>query len=91
MDPTQAERYINDLKQRWDSSGRQFYRFDVRWCKDHTPLPDKLGGYTAWPVIKDPDSIVGYMNEHGFAMNSDGIPCHPLADVLGLSKQHLSS
>ena len=38
----------------------------------------------AWPVLMDSEGVICYMNEHGYGMNGEGEPCHPLADMLGI-------
>jgi hypothetical protein len=84
MDSAQAIAHIEMLKNLWYASGNKFCHQDIRWCATHEPLPNKLGTYTAWPVIMDSQGVIGYMNEHGYGMNGEGEPSHPLHEMLGL-------
>lgn len=81
------EQYIQRIKAAIIEKGIGFHP-SVTWCDTHEKLPDKLGGYDAWPLLKNKETgeVVSYMNEHGYEMNTNGTPSHPFADAVGLSK-----
>jgi hypothetical protein len=84
MDSAQAIAHIEMLKNLWYASENIFCHQDITWCASHEPLPNKLGIYTAYPVLMDSQGVRGYMNEHGYGMNGEGVPSHPLHEMLGL-------
>ncbi len=84
MDSTVAIAHIEMLKNLWYTSGYKFRHQDISWCVSHEPLPNKLGTYTAYPVLMDNQGVICYMNEHGYAINGEGEPSHVLHNMLGL-------
>jgi hypothetical protein len=84
MDSAGAIAHIEMLKKLWYASGYKFRHQDISWCVSHEPLPNKLGIYTAYPVLMDSQSVIGYMNEHGYVINEEGEPYNPLHEMLGL-------
>jgi hypothetical protein len=84
MDSAAAIGHIEMLMHLWYASENKFCHQDIRWCVSHEPLPNKLGAYTAYPVLMDSQGVICYMNEHGYGMNGEGVPSHPLHEMLGL-------
>ena len=89
MNEEQAITHINILKNLWFKIPRNFSSELFEWCDNHECIAVKIGTYDAYPVLKykDTNKVCCFMNEHGYDMNSMGVPCHPLADSLGLSEE----
>lgn len=89
MNDKEAITHINILKTLWLKTPHIFSSELFEWCENHERVSEKIGTYDAYPVLKykDTKQVCCFMNEHGYDMNSIGVPCHPLVDTLGLSEE----
>ena len=80
------EDLLTKLKVEWHKMNNEFVNKDLEWCDDHSPIPEKINGYIAYPLLrrKATKEVAAYVNEHGYEMNSNGCPSHPVWDVLGV-------
>lgn len=87
MDQIQAKEYIELIKSKFVAFyGKNEMNDNLEWCTSHEKCENKLGSYDAYPIMrfKDTGELAVIMNEHGYSINCNGIPHHPLKDVLGI-------
>lgn len=85
MEDSKAIQHIIDIKHYWHENKKKFSCGDIEWCDDHKSLQTLLNNYRVYPVLRNTKTkhVISYMNEFGYEMNTNGIPSHPLRDVMG--------